>query len=98
MYFFTFTLRNHFSLNTCLSNKWWSNLNLIPLINGDYKPYSGCYVNAIIGGLWCSEKYSPTIGANLDGVQFYADGVPFSAGGASAEDFDAFGDDDDDEF
>lgn len=69
-----------------------------PLINGDYKPYSGCYVNAIIGGLWCSEKYSPTIGANLDGVQFYADGVPFSAGGASAEDFDAFGDDDDDEF
>ena len=38
------------------------------------------------------------LGANLDGVQFYADGEPFSAGGASADDFDAFGDDDDDEF
>lgn len=69
-----------------------------PLIEDDNKPYAGCYVNAIIGGLWCSENYSPTIGANLDGVQFYADGEPFSAGGASADDFDAFGDDDDDEF
>lgn len=66
-----------------------------PLVEDDGKLYAGCYVNAIIE-LWAqNNEYGKRINANLLGVQFYADGEPFGDGvRASADDFDAFGDDD----
>lgn len=70
-----------------------------PLTEDDNKLYAGCYVNAIIE-LWTqSNEYGKRINANLLGVQFYADAEPFGDGTtASDDDFDAFGDDDDDTF
>jgi len=70
-----------------------------PLTEDDNKLYAGCYVNAIIE-LWTqSNSWGKRINANLLGVQFYADGEPFSDGvNASSDDFDAFGDDEDDTF
>lgn len=67
-----------------------------PLTEDDNKIYAGCYVNAIIE-LWSqNNNYGKRINANLLGVQFFADGEPFGDGvKASADDFDAFGDDDD---
>ena len=51
-----------------------------PLVEEDGKPYSGCYVNAIIS-LWAqSNSYGKRINANLLGVQFYRDGEAFGAG------------------
>jgi len=65
-----------------------------PLIEEDNKPYAGCYVNGIFS-LWAQDnKYGKRVNGQLDGVQFYADGTPFGDGGASSDDFDAFGDDD----
>ena len=68
-----------------------------PLSEDDNRPYSGCYVNAIIE-LWAQDNnYGKRINANLLGVQFFKDGAPFGDGvSAKADDFDAFGDDDDD--
>ena len=70
-----------------------------PLTEDDNKIYAGCYVNAIIE-LWAqNNNYGKRINANLLGVQFFADGEPFGDGvKASADDFDAFGDDDGDIF
>ena len=70
-----------------------------PLTEDDNKIYAGCYVNAIIE-LWAqNNSYGKRINANLLGVQFFADGEPFGDGvKASADDFDAFGDDDGDIF
>jgi len=69
-----------------------------PLIEEDNKPYAGCYVNGIFS-LWAQDNgFGKRVNGQLIGVQFYADGTPFGDGGASADDFDAFGDDDDDEF
>ena len=68
-----------------------------PLAEADNKPYAGCYVNAIIS-LWAQDnKFGKRINAQLDGVQFRADGEPFGDGGVSVEAFDAFDDDFDDE-
>lgn len=68
-----------------------------PLVEADGKPYAGCYVNAIIS-LWAQDnQYGRRINAQLDGVQFRADGEPFGDGGISADAFDAFGEDFDDE-
>lgn len=65
-----------------------------PLTEEDGKPYAGCYVNAIIS-LWPqNNSYGKRINAQLDGVQFHADGEPFGDGGLSVDEFDAFGDDD----
>lgn len=67
-----------------------------PLVEDDDKPYAGCYVNAIIE-LWAqNNEYGKRINANLLAVQFYKDGEPFGAGGttASADEFDAFDNDD----
>lgn len=68
-----------------------------PLSEDDNRPYSGCYVNAVLE-LWAQDnQYGKRINANLLGVQFFKDGQPFGDGvSASADDFDAFGDDDDD--
>lgn len=66
-----------------------------PLAEDDSKPYSGCYVNAMIE-LWAQNNaYGKRINANLLGVQFAKDGEPFGDGGvtASVDDFDEFFDD-----
>lgn len=57
--------------------------------------YAGCYVNGIIT-LWAqNNQYGKRINAQLDGVQFVRDGEPFGDGGTSAEEFNAFDDEDD---
>lgn len=69
-----------------------------PLAEEDNKPYAGCYVNAVVS-LWAqNNSYGKRINAQLDGVQFFADGEPFGDGGISVDEFDAFGDDDVDPF
>jgi hypothetical protein len=70
-----------------------------PLAESDNRPYSGCYVNAIIE-LWAQNNaYGKRINANLLAVQFYKDGQPFGDAGANASvnDFDAFDDETDDD-
>lgn len=69
-----------------------------PLTEEDGRPYAGAYVNAIIS-LWAQDnKFGRRINAQLDGVQFYADGEPFGDGGISVDEFDVFGGDDTGEF
>lgn len=71
-----------------------------PLSEDDNRIYSGCYVNAIIE-LWAqNNQWGKRINANLMAVQFYKDGEPFGDGGvtASVDDFDAFDDDDMEDF
>lgn len=68
-----------------------------PLAEEDGKPYAGCYVNAVVT-LWAqNNSWGKRINAQLDGVQFFADGEPFGDGGISVDAFDAFGDDEDGE-
>jgi hypothetical protein len=68
-----------------------------PITEDDNKVYAGCYVNGIIS-LWVqNNQYGKRINAQLDGVQFVKDGEPFGDGGISADEFDAFGDDELDE-
>lgn len=51
-----------------------------PLAEEDGKPYSGCYVNAVID-TWCQDnQYGKRINANLLGVQFAKDGEAFGSG------------------
>lgn len=51
-----------------------------PLLEEDGKPYSGCYVNAIIN-LWRQDNsYGKRINAGLLGVQFAKDGEAFGTG------------------
>lgn len=68
-----------------------------PLAEDDDKPYSGCYVNAVIDLWYQNNSYGKRVNANLLGVQFYKDGDPFESGSvADDDDFDEFevGDDD----
>lgn len=60
-----------------------------PLTIADGRPYSGCYVNAVID-LWAQDnKFGKRINASLGGVQFFKDGDAFAGGTvASANDFD----------
>ena len=60
-----------------------------PLTEDDGKPYSGCYVNALIE-LWGQDnQWGKRINANLLAVQFVKDGAPFGDGAtASISDFD----------
>ena len=61
-----------------------------PLTEADGKPYSGSYVNAIVG-IWAQENtHGKRVNAQLQGVQFLADGEAFGGGRvASADDFEA---------
>lgn len=61
-----------------------------PLVETDGKPYSGCYVNAMVS-FWAQDnKYGQRINASLMGVQFLKDGERLAGGEtASADDFDA---------
>lgn len=57
-----------------------------PLTAQDGKPYGGCYVNASLD-IWAQDNsYGKRINASLRGVQFVADGDPFSGGGVASED------------
>lgn len=71
-----------------------------PLIEEDGKPYSGCYVNAVVD-IWIqSNSYGKRANANLFGVQFFKDGEAFCAGDVVdvdvTDDFEEIDDDDDD--
>lgn len=69
-----------------------------PITESDNVIYAGCYVNAIVS-LWPqNNNWGKRINAQLDGVQFCRDGEPFGDGGVSVDEFDAFGDDADDDF
>jgi hypothetical protein len=69
--------------------------NKSPITEEDNVVYAGCYVHAIVS-LWAqNNQYGKRINAQLDGVQFYKDGEPFGDAGTSADEFDAFGEDDD---
>ena len=70
-----------------------------PMTEDDGRPYSGCYVNAVVE-LWAQDnQYGKRINANLLGVQFFKDGEMFGDGvSANADDFDVFEADDDDDF
>ena len=59
-----------------------------PLIATDGKPYSGCYVNAIVD-IWAMDnKFGKKICAQVQGVQFVKDGDAFAGGGVAASDSD----------
>lgn len=59
-----------------------------PLTAQDGKPYSGCYVNAILD-VWAMEnQYGKRINCQLQGVQFVKDGEAFAGGGVAATDAD----------
>ncbi len=47
------------------------------LNESDNKPYSGCYVNAIIDIWYQNNIYGKRVNSNLLGIQFYKDGEPF---------------------
>lgn len=64
-----------------------------PLVEDDDKPYSGCYVNAIVEPWYQNNGFGKRVNFNLLGVQFYKDGEPFATGNvADDDDFDDFGD------
>ena len=63
-----------------------------PLALADGRPYSGCYVNAIVE-IWGQSGQYTGIRGGLLGVQFVEDGDSFSGGGvASEDDFEDLGD------
>lgn len=64
--------------------------NRAPLTAADGKPYSGCYVNAIVE-FWAQDNnFGKRVNASLLGVQFLRDGERLSGGGvAAADDFEA---------
>lgn len=64
----------------------------MPLTEEDGKPYSGCYVNAVIDVWSMDNKFGKRINASLKGVQFVKDGDAFSASApASPDSFDDLG-------
>ena len=61
-----------------------------PLVASDGKPYSGCYVNAIVEVWPQDNQFGKRVNASLLGVQFIRDGERLSGGGvAAADDFEA---------
>lgn len=50
------------------------------------RPYSGCYVNAVIELYAQDNSFGKRINAVLGGVQFYRDGDAFAGGRAASED------------
>ena len=58
-----------------------------PLTAADGKPYSGCFVNAVVE-FWAQNhaKHGKRINASLLGVQFYKDGEPLGSGTVASED------------
>lgn len=64
--------------------------NRSPLTAADGKPYSGCYVNAIVE-IWAQDnQFGKRVNASLLGVQFDSDGDRLAGGSvAAADDFEA---------
>lgn len=57
-----------------------------PLNAEDGRPYSGCYVNAVLE-LYCQDNsFGKRINAVLSGVQFFKDGEAFAGGRAASDD------------
>lgn len=58
-----------------------------PLVETDGRPYSGCYVDGIVG-IWAqqSNQYGDRINAQLVGVQFRQDGDAFGGGVRATDD------------
>lgn len=69
--------------------------NKSPLTEDDGRPYSGCYVNAILE-IWAQDnQYGKRVNAQLSGLQFVRDGDAFGGGRpASTDEFDDLGEDD----
>lgn len=69
------------------------NSDKTPLTEQDGKPYSGCYVNAVLDIYAQDNSFGKRINASLMGVQFARDGDAFSGGRpASTDDFDDLSD------
>lgn len=64
--------------------------NRAPLTASDGKPYSGCYVNAIVD-FWAQDnQFGKRVNASLLGIQFLRDGERLAGGSAAAaDDFEA---------
>lgn len=62
--------------------------NNAPLTEADGRPYSGCYVNAIVE-IWAQDnQHGKRVNASLLGVQFARDGERFAGGSvATTDDF-----------
>lgn len=60
--------------------------NREPLVAADGKPYSGCYVNAIVEFWGQDNAYGKRVNASLLGVQFVRDGERLAGGGVAAQD------------
>lgn len=61
-----------------------------PLVVADGKPYSGCYVNAIVEVWPQDNQFGKRVNSSLLGVQFLRDGERLAGGGvAAADDFEA---------
>ncbi len=57
-----------------------------PLTAADGKPYSGCYVNAIVE-FWAQDnQFGKRVNASLLGVQFVKDGERLAGGGVASQD------------
>jgi hypothetical protein len=57
-----------------------------PLTASDGKPYSGCYVNAIVE-FWAQDnQFGKRVNASLLGVQFAKDGERLAGGGVASQD------------
>lgn len=67
-----------------------------PITAEDEIVYAGCYVNAIVSLWFQDNSYGKRVNAQLDGIQFRKDGEPFGESQIDEDEFDAFGDDDDD--
>ena len=64
--------------------------NKSPLTAADGKPYSGCFVNAIVEVWGQDNQHGKRINASLLGVQFVRDGEKLAGGStATADDFEA---------
>lgn len=69
-----------------------------PLTEKDGRPYSGCYVTAIVD-VWAQDNsYGKRVNATLSGLQFVRDGEAFGGSApAKSDDFDDLGDFEDDD-
>ncbi len=68
-----------------------------PITEDDNVIYAGCFVNAIMSLWFQNNQFGKRVNAQLDGVQFAADGEPFGDAGVSVDEFASFGSADDDE-
>lgn len=57
-----------------------------PLTAADGKPYSGCYVNAIVEFWPQDNQFGKRVNASLLGVQFVKDGERLAGGGVASQD------------